>query len=208
MSKREAARLARKNLAQKMGTRSRAGRGAQLLDLPIELGRHALDEPDGNAVWAPERIKRRSDFLRAAKGKRFYARGLTLQAAPQPVSPGAVRTSAPSCRKLPPRFGFTVTKHSGGAVRRNLIRRRLKEALRLLKPLPALPGYDYVILARPEALDMSVWTLQAELMRALGKIDTHKNPPPIRPHQDGKDSVAGGGGEARRKSSKGRTPKG
>ena len=115
---------------------------------------------------------------------------------------------APSCIKEPPRFGFTVTKHSGGAVRRNLIRRRLKEALRLLRPLPARPGYDYVILARPEALDMSVWTLQAELMRALGKIDTHKKPPPIRPHQNGNDTVGGGGGEARRKSSKGRTPKG
>jgi ribonuclease P protein component len=190
-----------------------------------------LDEPHGNAAAVPERLRRRADFLRAAKGKRFHARGLTLQVAPRPVksretidchapgdpnifNPSAGRVQidkpwpAPPCIEAPPRFGFTVTKQSGGAVRRNRIRRRLKEALRLLKPLPARPGHDYVILARPEALGMSFRTLQAEIMRALGKIDTGKTPPRNRPDKGCNNPVSDGAGEARQKSSKGRTPKG
>jgi len=191
-----------------------------------------LDEPQGNAVAVPERLRRRADFLRAAKGKRFHARGLTLQAAPRPIPspPGTMNwrapgdpnacgagagkvqidnpLDAPSRVDAPPRFGFTVTKQSGGAVRRNRIRRRLKEALRLLKPLPARPGHDYVILARPEALSMSFRTLQSELVRALGKIDSRKNPPPIRPDHGCNAPVSESTGEVRRKSLKGRTPKG
>jgi ribonuclease P protein component len=185
--------------------------------------RKALDEPHGNAAAVWERLRQRADFLRAAKGKRFHARGLTLQSAPRPITPprtvgrraqddrnivGAGVGSVPCCPETPPRFGFTVTKQSGGAVQRNRIRRRLREALRLLKPLPARPGHDYVIFARPEALRMSFTSLQAELMRALGKIDTRKNPPPVRPVYGSNDTVAGSAGEARRKSSKGRTPKG
>ena len=191
-----------------------------------------MDEPQGNAVAVTERLRRRADFLRAAKGKRFHARGLTLQAAPRPIPspPGTMNwrapgdpnacgagtgkvqidnpLDAPSRVDAPPRFGFTVTKQSGGAVRRNRIRRRLKEALRLLKPLPARPGHDYVILARPEALGISFRILQSELMRALEKIDIRKRPPPIRPDHGCNDPVSDGAGEARRKSSKGRTPKG
>src|SRR5450631_932688 len=47
---------------------------------------NAMDEPHGGAVAVPERLRRRSDFLRAAKGKRFHASGLTLQAAPRALS--------------------------------------------------------------------------------------------------------------------------
>jgi ribonuclease P protein component len=190
---------------------------------------NAMDEPHGGAVAVPERLRRRADFLRAAKGKRFHARGLTLQAAPRALSAlgimnrrgpsdptvfdaGTGQTGDPSgiipLVDAPPRFGFTVTKQSGGAVQRNLIRRRLKEALRLLRPLPARPGHDYVILARPEALRMSFQALQAEIMRALGKIDTDKSPPRIRQDHRRNNPVSGGAGEARQKSSKGRTPKG
>jgi ribonuclease P protein component len=190
---------------------------------------NAPDEPHGGTVAVPERLRRRADFLRAAKGKRFHARGLTLQAAPRvlsalntmnPCAPSGSPISGvpigqtvdvrciPSFEDSPPRFGFTVTKQFGGAVQRNLIRRRLKEALRLLEPLPARPGHDYVILARPEALRMSFQALQAEITRALGKIDTDKSPPRI--HQDHRrnNPISGGTGEARQKSSKGRTPKG
>ncbi len=59
---------------------------------------------------------------------------------------------------------------------RNRIRRRLKEALRRLDPLPARPAHDYVILARPEALGMDFSALQAELARAL-KQEPRKQEP-------------------------------
>jgi ribonuclease P protein component len=189
-----------------------------------------LDERHGNAAAAPERLRRRADFLRAAKGMRFYARGLTLQAVPRPIpsetmdwpAPGdpnnfgaRTRTDQPGnplgvlpCQGAAPRFGFTVTKQSGGAVQRNRIRRRLKEALRLLDPLPAQPGHDYVILARPEALGMPFLALQGELIRALGKIEARKNQPPIRKDNDREGRAAGNPDEARRQSSKGRKAKG
>lgn len=161
----------------------------------------------------PERLRRRADFLRAAKGKRFHARGLTLQAAARVFPAGSTLNQrgdqgglAP-CEDSLPRFGFTVTKQFGGAVQRNLIRRRLKEALRLIEPLPARRGHDYVILARPEALAMSFGALQGEIMRALGKIDT-ADPPRMRQDHRRNKPVSGGAGEARQKSSKGRTPKG
>ena len=49
-----------------------------------------------------------------------------------------------------PRFGFTVTRKIGNAVVRNRIRRRFKEALRLLAPGIIAPGHDYVVIARPD----------------------------------------------------------
>ncbi|MGB6177221.1 MAG: ribonuclease P protein component [Methylocella sp.] len=179
---------------------------------------------------APERLRRRADFLRAAKGMRFFAHGLTLQAAPRPLpsetmegrTPGdptsfgtetqpaqtGIATEIFPCAEAQPRFGFTVTKQSGGAVRRNRIRRRLKEALRLLDPLPARPGHDYVILARPEALGMPFLALQGELIRALGKIAARKNQPPVRRDNDGEGRAASDADKARRQSLKGRKPKG
>jgi ribonuclease P protein component len=189
------------------------------------LGMKPLDQPHGNAVAAPERLRRRADFLRAAKGMRFFARGLTLQAAPRPIPSETIEARPPgdpttfgaatgpaqtgiATEVFQPRFGFTVTKQSGGAVRRNRIRRRLKEALRLLDPLPARPGHDYVILARPEAQSMPFLDLQEELIRALGKIAARKNQPPIRRDNDREGRAAGDADEARRQSSKGRKPKG
>ncbi|MGH6847163.1 MAG: ribonuclease P protein component [Methylocella sp.] len=179
---------------------------------------------------APERLRRRADFLRAAKGMRFYARGLTLQAAPRPIASETMDWRAPGdpnnfgagtptdqsgnplgvlpCRGATPRFGFTVTKQSGGAVQRNRIRRRLKEALRLLDPLLARPGHDYVILARPEALGMPFLALQGELVRALGEMGARKNRPPIRKDNDREGRAAGNADGARRQSTKGRKPKG
>jgi ribonuclease P protein component len=132
------------------------------------------------------RLKRRADFLRARRGKALHARGFAIQAAPRlapqeaelPASRRPGDSATIDCRggqaqalqdDVQPRFGFTVSKRCGGAVQRNRIRRRLKEALRLIDPLPARPGYDYVIVARPEALGMAFSDLQAGLLRALGK---------------------------------------
>jgi ribonuclease P protein component len=46
------------------------------------------------------------------------------------------------------RIGFTATRRIGGAVTRNRAKRRLREAARLLAPLHAGPGCDYVFIAR------------------------------------------------------------
>ena len=128
------------------------------------------------------RLKRRADFLRAAKGRRFHGKAFTLQSARRsPACPtgGAQQTEGvekteTGLQSEAPRFGFTVTKKIGNAVVRNRIRRRLKEALRTLDPLPARAGHDYVMVARVEALKQAFPSLQAEIGRALANVDADK----------------------------------
>lgn len=82
-----------------------------------------------------QRLKRRAEFLRAAKsGKRAARPGLVLQALP---SGGAGL-----------RVGFTVTKKVGNAVQRNRAKRRLREAARLTLPGLAISGHDLVLIGR------------------------------------------------------------
>ena len=69
-----------------------------------------------------------------------------------------------------PRFGFTVTRKLGGAVVRNRIRRRLKEAIRTLDPALKSPGHDYVVVARAGTLEPSFANLQDALAEALRKL--------------------------------------
>lgn len=122
---------------------------------------NAGDEKTETVLRPQARLKRRADFVRAAKGSRAHRSSFSLQ---------AVRRKGESAAG-PPRFGFTVTKKIGSAVVRNRIRRRLKEALRLAPDLSARAGYDYVILARHPALTQDFATLQKELARAI--IDAH-----------------------------------
>ena len=66
------------------------------------------------------------------------------------------------------RIGFTVGKRIGGAVKRNLVRRRLKEAYRLMEDI-IVPGYDLVIIGRVRALSASFVQLQKEMMFLMNK---------------------------------------
>lgn len=69
-----------------------------------------------------------------------------------------------------PRFGFTITKKVGGAVVRNRIRRRLKEALRGLEPQCVSPDHDYVVVASRAAHDYPFAELQEALRAALQRL--------------------------------------
>jgi ribonuclease P protein component len=115
------------------------------------------------------RLKKRAEFVNAGKGRRFHAASFSLQAVRRPAD--AVDAQ--------PRFGFTVTKKLGSSVVRNRIRRRLKEALRVLPDLSARPGYDYVIVARQMALDQAFPALQEELARAFVEIHAPARPPQV-----------------------------
>lgn len=103
------------------------------------------------------RLKRRADFLRAAKGKRWHAGGMTLQ-----TTPGGYGANV--------RVGFTLTRKVGTAVVRNRIRRRLKEAVRSSPGLPVRAGHDYVIIGRIEALRLPFESLKHELDRAVRSV--------------------------------------
>jgi ribonuclease P protein component len=105
------------------------------------------------------RLRRRSEFLAAAKGLRSSARAFSLQAIPHPDDDQA-------------RFGFTTTKKIGNAVERARMRRRLKEAMRTTPGLPVRHGYDYVFVARREALSIPFAELTEQITRALADIGT------------------------------------
>lgn len=68
------------------------------------------------------------------------------------------------------RLGLSVSKKVGNAVRRNSVRRRLKEIHRSVNN--QLPGdVDIVISARPAAADAAFSELNEEFLRALHKLN-------------------------------------
>jgi ribonuclease P protein component len=83
-----------------------------------------------------ERLKKRADFVAAAKG-RVCASGAVLAQA---------RNRGDGQETI--RVGVTATRRLGGAVERNRAKRRLREAARLTLPALARPGCDYVLIAR------------------------------------------------------------
>lgn len=122
-----------------------------------------MNGPDGTdgarKSRAPARLKKRADFLAAAKGRRWRMPAFTLQAAPR---------AEPDVGE--PRFGFTVTRKTGHSVERNRMRRRLREALRLAADLPARAGHDYVLVVQRDALTRSFADLGADLNEAVRRI--------------------------------------
>ena len=63
------------------------------------------------------------------------------------------------------RFGLATGKRLGGAVVRNRVRRRIREALRSMAP-SFQPGWDVLIIARPGIVEAD----QEALVGALGRV--------------------------------------
>jgi ribonuclease P protein component len=70
------------------------------------------------------------------------------------------------------RIGFTVGKALGGAVQRNRIKRRLREAVRLGGFSPTL-GADVVINPKRSALAADFSQLQSEVAKAFQVIERY-----------------------------------
>ncbi|NWH07484.1 MAG: ribonuclease P protein component [Alphaproteobacteria bacterium] len=104
------------------------------------------------------RLRKRPDFLKAAKGARASVPAFLLQMVPSREAGSDARC------------GFTVTKKMGNAVARNRIRRRLKEVARQVMPLYAEPGCDYVLVGREAALTRPFLLLLSDLRAALARI--------------------------------------
>lgn len=95
-------------------------------------------EEDAAAVsFRVERLKKRADFLRAARAPRVATPGFIVQMRRRAAhEPSGVRV------------GFTCSKKVGNAVARNRAKRRLREVARLVLPTDGRDGMDYVLIGR------------------------------------------------------------
>jgi ribonuclease P protein component len=106
------------------------------------------------------RLTKRSEFVRAARGKRTGRSGFSLQAVPSEADV--------------PGIGFTVTKAMGNAPARNRIKRRLREAARACAPA-FRPQHDYVLVGRREALSEPFARLVGNLGAAIGRLHEQRS---------------------------------
>jgi len=128
---------------------------------PEEETAQGAQAPDrvapGNAFLKQERIRRRKDFLTVYyKGRKTAHGGLAVHA----LATGRTWT----------RLGISVGRKFGRAVKRNEIKRRLREIFRLCKH-ELKPGHDVVITVRREAATRSYAELQESVTTSLAKLD-------------------------------------
>ena len=83
-------------------------------------------------------------------------------------------------------LGFTASRRVGNAVARNRARRRLVEAARKVLPGAGVPGYNYVLVARPVVLTCPFDRLLSDLTTAFARVlrQRPRVTPPDAPSQD------------------------
>ena len=107
------------------------------------------------------RLKVRADFLASARAP-YQARGaVVIQARPR-------QSDGEDGDQI--RVGFTATKKIGNAVTSNRAKRRLREAAEAMLPLHALPGHDYVFIARAGTVDRDWQGLLDDVKAALIRL--------------------------------------
>ena len=105
----------------------------------------------------------RADFLRAASARRMGTGSFLLQARLRGDETPAIR------------IGFTASKKIGNAVARNRAKRRMRAVVRAVLPELGQAGWDYVLVAKPQATIARDYTdLMADLRRALTQIHLEK----------------------------------
>ncbi|MEE6207407.1 MAG: ribonuclease P protein component [Alphaproteobacteria bacterium] len=106
-------------------------------------------------------LKKRKDFLRAAKDVTVVFRNVIVQAA-RPLS---------GAEEHPARIGFTATKRLGKAYVRNRTKRRLRAVVREVYESHALPNIDYVLVGRFDTCCCPFEELQNDIVRAFKKAN-------------------------------------
>jgi ribonuclease P protein component len=146
---------------------------------------HAAREAGSNFAMPPKRARfprtarllRHADFERVYKqGRRHFSASMTVFYWPRPETnasadvPVATRTRMSAPHGL--RVGFTVGRALGGAVERNRMKRRLREAVRLAGPLScAGVGADVVINPKKSLLKADFADVVNEVRRGFAVIE-------------------------------------
>lgn len=119
----------------------------------------SAEDPAGSPAVSFCVMASRADFLKAAGARRQGTDGFLLQARDRADGLALVR------------IGFTASKKIGNAVLRNRAKRRLRALSREVLAREARPGWDYVLVARPEATVSRPYAdLIADLARALRSV--------------------------------------
>lgn len=99
------------------------------------------------------RLRSNQDFKKVyARGKSYRNRNFILIVKPN---------SLPN-----PRVGFSITKKTGNSVTRNLLKRRLREIIRLNRSRLTKP-LDMIVIPRKNTLDLSYRQLESSLLHVL-----------------------------------------
>jgi ribonuclease P protein component len=108
------------------------------------------------------RLLRHADFERVYKqGRRHFSASITVFYWPRPES----ETPATGLR-----VGFTVGRVLGGAIQRNRMKRRLREAVRMTRPVTGIAA-DVVINPKKSLLTADFAALKNEVSRAFAVIE-------------------------------------
>jgi ribonuclease P protein component len=111
-----------------------------------------MTSPSGEGFPKAVRIRRRREFLALGrKGRRRHTAHFVVIAQP---------------RRGPARLGITVSRKVGGAVERNVVKRRVREIFRRDRERLA-PGHDIVVIAKVGAPTLSAHEIAGELRAAF-----------------------------------------
>jgi ribonuclease P protein component len=129
----------------------------------VSKGSTDLSSPaKGAEVPGVTRLLRHADFERVYKqGKRHFASHMTVFYLRRAEGMGPAKGM---------RIGFTVGRALGGAVDRNRMKRRLREAVRLQESVPAV-AFDVVVNPKKSLRTTDFVNLQNEVRRAFEVIE-------------------------------------
>ena len=114
-----------------------------------------MRSPSGEEFPKAMRVRRRRDYLVSSRvGQRRHTPHFTVVCVP---------------RRGSTRLGITVTRKIGGAVARNLIKRRIREAFRR-DPRHFVPDHDLIVIAKQGAGGVPFHAVAQELAEAVAPL--------------------------------------